>query len=94
MHHGHRRQCVGCIRNRGRLELSYDADEAGSIYPTMQELRAAAAKQADTCVAGVAWCGMWRVQGVSPYVGIRIGGIGWNHEWRIVDWLKNDKKNY
>ena len=33
--------------------------EVGSIYPTMQEeLRAAAAKQADTCVAGVAWCGM------------------------------------
>ena len=34
----------------------------GSIYPTMQELRAAAAKQADTCVAGVAWCGMWRAR--------------------------------
>ena len=32
--------------------------EVGSIYPTMQELRAAAAKQADTCVSGVAWCGM------------------------------------
>ena len=28
--------------------------EVGSICPTMQELRAAAAKQADTCVAGVA----------------------------------------
>ena len=25
MRHGHRRQCVGCIRNRGRLDLSYDA---------------------------------------------------------------------
>ena len=29
--------------------------EVGSIYPTMQELRAAAAKHADTCVADVAW---------------------------------------
>ena len=28
--------------------------EEGSIYPTMQELRAAAAKHADTFVAGVA----------------------------------------
>ena len=35
--------------------------EVGSIYPTIRELCAAAAKQADTCVAGVAWCGMWRV---------------------------------
>ena len=42
-----------------------------------EELRAAPAKQAGTCVAGVAWCGMWRVEGTSPYVGIRIGGIGW-----------------
>ena len=25
LHHGHRRQCVCCIRNRGRLDLSYDA---------------------------------------------------------------------
>ena len=49
--------------------------EVGSIYPTMQEeLRAAAAKQADTCVAGVAGRGMWRVE-VSPHVGIRMGGI-------------------
>ena len=53
--------------------------EEGSIYPTIQELRAAAAKQVDTCVAGVAWCGMWRVEGASPYVGIRTGGIGWKY---------------
>ena len=45
----------------------------------MQELRAAAAKQADTCVAGVALYGMWRVQRVSPYVGINIEGIGWKY---------------
>ena len=32
--------------------------ELGSIYPTMLELRAAAAKQEDTCVARVAWFGM------------------------------------
>ena len=53
--------------------------EVGSIYPTTQELRAAAAKQADTFVARVAWCGVWRVEGVSPYVGIRMGSIGWNY---------------
>ena len=58
--------------------------EVGSIYPTMQVLRAAAAKQADTCVAGVAWCGMWRAEGVSPYVGIRIGGIGRNYEGSLI----------
>ena len=26
---------------------------------------------------GVVWT--WRVEEVSPYVGIRIGGIGWNY---------------
>ena len=52
----------------------------GSTFPTMQEeLRAAPAKRTGTCVAGVAWCGMWRVE-ISPYhVGIRIGGIGWDY---------------
>ena len=45
----------------------------------MLELRAAATKQADdTCVAHV-MCGMWRAEGVSPYVGIRIGDKGWNY---------------
>ena len=58
--------------------------EVGSICPTIQELRAAAAKQADTCVAGVAWCGMWRVEGVFPYVGIRIGGTGWNYTGSLI----------
>ena len=58
--------------------------EVCSIYSTMRELRAAAAKQADTCVAGVAWCWMWRVEGVSPYVGIRIGGIGWNYGESLI----------
>ena len=54
--------------------------EVGSIYPTMPELRAAAVKQADNaCVARVVWCGIWRVEGVSLYVGIRIGRIGWKH---------------
>ena len=43
--------------------------EVGLIYPTMQELRAAATKQV---VASVAWCGMWRVEGAFPYVDIRI----------------------
>ena len=58
--------------------------EVGSVYPTMQELRVAAEKQADTCVAGVEWCGMWRVEGVSPYVGIRIGGIGWGYGVSLI----------
>ena len=55
-----------------------------SIYRTMQELRAAAAKQADTCVAGDAWRGMWRVEEVSPHVGIRIGGIGWSYGGSVI----------
>ena len=50
--------------------------EVGSIYPTRQELRAAAAKLADTCVTGVALSAMWGVEGVFPYVGSYIGGIG------------------
>ena len=60
----------------------------------MQELRAAGAKQADTsymcCWCGVVWYGIWKVKGVSPYVGIRIGGRV--QLWRIADWLRNDKK--
>ena len=62
--------------------------EVGSIYPTMQEeLRADAAKQADTSVAGVAWRGMWRAEEVSrdSYRGHRVELL------RIADWLKNDK---
>ena len=58
--------------------------EVGSIYPMMQELCAAAANKADTCVAGVAWCVMWRVEGVSPYVGICIGGIRWNYGGSLI----------
>ena len=44
----------------------------------MQEL-CAAAKQADTCVADVASSGMCMVEGVSSYVGVHIGGIGWKY---------------
>ena len=62
--------------------------EEGSIYPTMQELVAAAAKQADTCFAGV----VWDVEGG--------GGLSvrrhsyWGHRvelWRIADRLKKNK---
>ena len=64
--------------------------EAGSINPTMQELRAAAAKQADTCVAGVAWCGMLRVEGLPvrrhSYRGHRV------ELWMIADRLKCSKR--
>ena len=62
----------------------------GSIYPTMQELRTAAAKQADTCVAGVrgVGCGEWRGLPVRrhSYRGHRM------ELWRIADWPKNDQK--
>ena len=44
----------------------------------------AAAKQADTCVPCVAWCGVPRVEGISPYVGIRIGDIGWNYGGPLI----------
>ena len=61
--------------------------EVGSIYPTLQELRAAAAKQA-TCLA-CCWCGVvWdaKIGGISPYVGIRVlvGSIGWNYGGSLI----------
>ena len=67
--------------------------EVGSIYPTMLELRAAAAKQAaNTCVARVVWCGMRRMDGLAvrrhSYRGHRMD------IWRIFDWLTNDKKQF
>ena len=40
--------------------------------------------QADKYVARVAWCGVWREEGVSPYVGVRIGGIGSNYEGPLI----------
>ena len=58
--------------------------EVGSIYRTMQELRGATAKKAYMCVAGVAWCGVWRVEGVSHYVGIRVGDIGWDYGGSLI----------
>ena len=50
----------------------------------MQELRAAAAKQADTCVTRVAWCGVRTEERVSPYVDIYMGGVGWNYEGPLI----------
>ena len=48
---------------------------------------------ADTCVARMAWCGVWRVEGVSPYVGTRMGGIRRRMEiLRASDWLKKLQK--
>ena len=49
----------------------------------------------NTCAACVA-CGVWTVNGVSPYVGIRIGRI-YRVEllvWRASDWLKSGKKQF
>ena len=35
--------------------------------------------QADAHRGRVTWCGGWRKEGVSRYVGILIGGIGWTY---------------
>ena len=35
-------------------------------------MRPPRSRQKCTCVARVAWCGLWRVEGVSPCIGIRI----------------------
>ena len=62
--------------------------EVGSIYPTLQELRTAAAKQA-TCVT-CSWCGVvWDAEGTGGLfvLGIRmlVGDIGWNDGGSVVD---------
>ena len=68
--------------------------EAGSIYPTLQERRAAAAKQA-TCVTCY-WCGvLWDAEGGGGLSVRRHSSTRRRHRvkaWRIADWLKNDKK--
>ena len=66
--------------------------EVGSIYPTLQELGAAAAKQA-TCVT-CCWCGVvWDAEGG---VGLSVRRHSYTRYrvelWRIADLLKNDKK--
>ena len=67
--------------------------EAGSIYPTLQERRAAAAKQA-TCVTCY-WCGVvWDAEGGR---GLSVGRHSCTRRrqrvelWRIADWQKKDK---
>ena len=58
-----------------------------------EEHRAAPAKQAGTCVAGVAWCGMWRVE-ISPYhVGIRIGDMGLDYGGSLIGEKNKMDKN-
>ena len=75
------RECL--LVTGGRASAASEID-VGSIWPTNKELCAAAAKQADTCVAPVALSGMWRVERVSPYVGIHIGGIGWKYGGPLI----------
>ena len=77
--HGHRRQCVSCIRNRGGLDLSYDAGASSG--------RCKAGRY--VCC----WCGVvWDVEGGGLpvrrhlYRGHRV------ELWRIADWLKTTKK--
>ena len=65
--------------------------EVGSICPKMQELRAAAARQADTCIQrllvrhGVR-CGAGLPVRRHSYRGCRV------EVWTIADWLNNDRK--
>ena len=60
-----------------------------SSYPYVVRMYLGEGVQADTCVARVArgvvsWCGVWKVEGVSPYVGVGIGGIGWNYGGPLI----------
>ena len=67
--------------------------EVASINPinTMQELRAATAKREDTCIAGVAWCEMWRAESGGGLPVRRYSYRGHKVDlWTIADWLKND----
>ena len=65
--------------------------EIGSIYPTMQQLRAAAAKQTNACVACVAWGVMCDLEGAGDLLVRRHSYSGHMVElWKITDWLKND----
>ena len=62
--------------------------EVGSIYPTMEELRAGRREAGRyihvLLVSSVEWCGMWRVE-VSPYHGgIRTAGIGWSYGGSLI----------
>ena len=40
----------------------------------------------------MAWCGLWRVEGVSPCIDIRIGGIGWNYGGSLIGYKTTKKK--
>ena len=65
--------------------------EIGSIYPTMERLRAAAAKQTNAYVAGVAWGVMCDLEGAGDLLLPRHSYSGHIVElWKIADWLKND----
>lgn len=74
------------------LDISYDAGASCGRLSYVSN-SAAVCRQICKWVARVVWCVMWRVEGVSPYVGIPIGGIGWIYSiWRASDWRKNDLK--
>ena len=84
MHHDHRRLCVSCIRNRGRLDLPYVAGasrgrrEAGYMSSMLLVWRGVGCKD-------------WRDLSVRRHSCTRR-----KHRvelWRIADWLKNSKKN-
>ena len=63
----------------------------GSVYPTTQGLRAAVAKQADASVARVV---VRRVDGVSPCVGICLGGRGYeNYGGPLIGNIKREQNS-
>ena len=77
---GHRWQCVCCIRNRGRLDLSYDA-------------RASCGRREagrDVCCS---YDVVWGVEGGGG-LSVRWHSYGKHRveRWRASDWLRNDKK--
>ena len=80
--HGHRRPRVSCIRNRGRLDLPYDAGGASR-----------GRREAGRYMCR--WCGVvWAVEGGGSLPVRRHSYRGHGVElWRIGDWLKNDKKH-
>ena len=85
LHHGYRRQCVSCIRNRGGLDLSYNAGASCGR-------RSCGRREAGRYVC--CWCGVvWDVEGGGDLPVRRHSYRGHRVElWRIADRLKNDKK--
>ena len=83
LHHGHGRQCVSCIRNRGRLDQPYDAGRASRGRREVGRYMCC-------------WCGVaWEVEGGGGLPARRHSYRRHRGELlRIADWLKNDKNKH